>query len=107
MISRTAVVNFLFYAAIAAAAVCGTVFVLIPELRIKEDLRRQRDALVVSNAVFSAEIAQTKMQRNELETNPESLIRWAHDHGYAAPNETVFFLPEKSEESPPAMETAP
>lgn len=107
MISRTAVINCFFYAAIVAAAVIGTIYVLLPELRVKEDLRRQRDALVASNEVFAAEIAQMKMQRNDLETDPDSLVRWAHDHGYVFPDEAVFFLPKKDEKPSTDMEARP
>jgi cell division protein FtsB len=95
MISRTALANILFYCAIGAAAICGAIFVILPELREKEALREQCDALVATNQTIEAETAQLRQQRLSLQSeNPDSLIHAAHSKGLSAPNETVIIFPE-------------
>lgn len=95
MISRNALANILFYLALGVAAVCGTVFILLPELREKESLRAQRDALVATNNVIEAETARLFRQRTSLESdNPDALIHAAHASGLSMPNEVVLVIEE-------------
>lgn len=96
MISRTALANLLFYLALGIAAVCGTIFILLPQLREKESLRAQRDALVATNNTLEVETARLYRQRTNLESdNPDALIHAAHSSGLSMPNEVVLVIDEE------------
>ena len=91
MISRTAIVNIVFYTCLVAAAAAGAIIVLKPELEKKESLRAQRDAVVATNDVISAQAAYLRQQRQGLDSeNPDSIRYNAHKRGLVEPGEVVY-----------------
>ena len=95
MASRSVLVHILFAVCFLAAVVASVVFLLLPEWRKKEELREQRDALVVTNAQISEEISQLTQRRLELESdNPDRLIKEANDKGFYAEGDVILVFPE-------------